>query len=354
MTALPQRPNLDHLRGQAKALLADFRAGEPGALATIKHHLPAARDLPETQIKTLPLRLADAQFAIARSTGFASWPQLGRHVHTLRSLEGHWGFTSLVAEGMPIPPEGLAHSRILIDGDRFRTESPDAIYEGIFHIDVEKQPMEININFVEGPEAGNTNRGIFRLDGDTLEICLDMQGRERPLAFAAPEGSGHALEMLHRESSERPVGVQGGSPPDPLTKWVDPATHEGEFAFVPSRLLTLLEGEWDAVKLVNDGKALPETMLAGAKRIAAKNSLKVLVGGQVMVDALIRVDESRDPVGIDYLNQGCGRKGIIQLGILKWEDDVLSVAMALPGQPRPTRWESTPGSGITLSVWKRR
>ena len=43
---------------------------------------------------------------------------------------------------------------MMIDGDRFRMESPEATYEGIFTIDVEADPAQIDIEFVEGPEAG--------------------------------------------------------------------------------------------------------------------------------------------------------------------------------------------------------
>ena len=76
---------------------------------------------------------------------------------------------------------------MLIDGDRFRTESPEAIYEGIFNINVEAQPHEIDIEFVAGPEAGNWNFGIYRLDGDTFELCLDLNGRPRPVLNNLPE-----------------------------------------------------------------------------------------------------------------------------------------------------------------------
>jgi len=52
---LPERPNLQHLKNQAKDLL---RAGSA-------------------------VSLADAQFQIARSYGFASWPKLKEHVELL-------------------------------------------------------------------------------------------------------------------------------------------------------------------------------------------------------------------------------------------------------------------------------
>src|SRR5262245_576648 len=110
---LPARPNLEHLRGQAKALLTTLKKRKKDA------------------------RLADAQLEVARRCGFASWPALTRHVEALRALEGEWRFTSLEIEGSPMPRGALSHSRILMDGDRFRSESPEATYDGVFTIDVE-------------------------------------------------------------------------------------------------------------------------------------------------------------------------------------------------------------------------
>ena len=161
---LPPRPNLDHLRHQAKSLLSALASGDPEAISTILNHLPAAAGLTAEQVRQTSFRLADAQSAIARKSGFASWPQLARHVEQLRGLEGTWAFASLQVEGSIMPPTMLGNSRILIDGDRFRTESPEATYEGVFNINVEAQPHEIDIEFVAGPEAGNWNFGIFRLE----------------------------------------------------------------------------------------------------------------------------------------------------------------------------------------------
>ena len=56
---LPARPNLDHLKKQAKALLGDLERQNPGA------------------------KLADALHAIAREYGFINWPALKAHVESL-------------------------------------------------------------------------------------------------------------------------------------------------------------------------------------------------------------------------------------------------------------------------------
>ena len=58
---LPARPNLEHLRKQAKALLRDLQTTKPDA----KH--------------------ADALHAVAREYGFASWPRLKTHVLAARA-----------------------------------------------------------------------------------------------------------------------------------------------------------------------------------------------------------------------------------------------------------------------------
>ena len=57
---LPPRPNLDHLRRQAKALLAALESGDTEAASTILNHLPAARGMTVTQILATRYRLADA------------------------------------------------------------------------------------------------------------------------------------------------------------------------------------------------------------------------------------------------------------------------------------------------------
>jgi hypothetical protein len=76
MRRLPTRPNLEHLRKQAKDLLALHRRGDPAANARLRDALPAARCRTEAEIAGLGLRLHDAQSCIAREYGFQSWAEL--------------------------------------------------------------------------------------------------------------------------------------------------------------------------------------------------------------------------------------------------------------------------------------
>ncbi len=348
---LPARPNLDHLRRQAKVLLAQLRDGAPDAAQAFVDHLPEARQMTAAAVSAAGFRLADAQSVVARQTGFASWPALSRHVQQLRALEGDWRFVSLEIDGGVIPTEAMAGARLLIDGDRFRMESPEATYEGIFSIDVEAARPTIDIEFIEGPDAGNWSYGLYELSGDQLTFCLSLGGASRPVAFATSPGSSHALERLRRASAERPADVTGGTrqPAAPALKEpVDPSTFEGEI----TPLLRKLEGDWVPVQLVSNGKPMDDKWLGYGSRTSTGNETKVVFGGQVMVHAKMRIDETVVPMAIDYLNLG-PNPGTISRGIIEWVGDEVRFSIAAPGQPRPADFVTPPAAG-TLSRWRRR
>ena len=66
--SLPERPDLDQLRRQAKELRDAAQRGDPAASDRFaRHHPSASRD---------QVPLAAAQLVIAREMGFASWPRL--------------------------------------------------------------------------------------------------------------------------------------------------------------------------------------------------------------------------------------------------------------------------------------
>jgi hypothetical protein len=69
--SLPARPSLESLRKQAKRLARDIAAGDAGAIACARVHLPNVE---------LPLSLRNAQLVLAREYGFAGWQDLTAEV----------------------------------------------------------------------------------------------------------------------------------------------------------------------------------------------------------------------------------------------------------------------------------
>jgi hypothetical protein len=72
---LPERPSLEHLKKQAKALLRAARARDRNALERFRS-LPAFANRPAAELAAADLALHDAQSVIAREHGFPSWNSL--------------------------------------------------------------------------------------------------------------------------------------------------------------------------------------------------------------------------------------------------------------------------------------
>ena len=84
MTArqLPERPNLEQLKRQAKELLRSARANDPVALERFRI-LPAFSNRTGAALERSAFALHDAQSAIAREYGFDSWNVLRERVEEL-------------------------------------------------------------------------------------------------------------------------------------------------------------------------------------------------------------------------------------------------------------------------------
>src|SRR5688572_21334892 len=73
---LPSRPDLDHLKREARSLQQAARSGDPDALQRLRQALGT----------DTALKLTDAQRAIAREYGFPTWARLRSHVQASRSV----------------------------------------------------------------------------------------------------------------------------------------------------------------------------------------------------------------------------------------------------------------------------
>jgi Ankyrin repeat len=99
----PVRPNLDQLKHQAKDFLRAIRQGDPAAVADLRKHHPR-------RVEPAAAKLADAQTALARSYGLASWPRL---VTACRMTDAIWrGDLDAVRELV------LKHPRLLHEAAR--------------------------------------------------------------------------------------------------------------------------------------------------------------------------------------------------------------------------------------------
>ncbi len=81
---LPDHPNLEQYKKQAKELHSAAASGELAALERVRKHHPRLRDLVPDRPHSISL--SDAQLVLAREHGYESWPKLAQHIETLRII----------------------------------------------------------------------------------------------------------------------------------------------------------------------------------------------------------------------------------------------------------------------------
>jgi uncharacterized protein (TIGR03067 family) len=256
----------------------------------------------------------------------------------LKLLQGAWSITSLEVDGQESPDSMLTDASLVIKGNRFTTTGMGAVYEGTLKLDPSRRPPQIDMKFEAGPEKGNTNLGIYKLDGDTWKLCLATRGSVRPSKFASTPGSGVALETLTRAK-------RGAA------KKVQPAASKKTSS--RSAPVTEFEGEWKMVSAVMNGSAMEESAVQWVKRVTIGDEITVIAGPQIMMKMTFKHDPSQSPKTMDYVNTAGSNKGKTQLGIYEFDGDLLRICMAAAGAPRPKKFESVRGDGSTFTVWKR-
>jgi uncharacterized protein (TIGR03067 family) len=256
-------------------------------------------------------------------------------------LQGSWTVTALEADGQEVPASMLADARIAVKGNRFTSTGMGAVYQGTLELNASTSPRQIDMKFDAGPEKGNTNPGIYELDGDTWKICLATRGAVRPSSFASTPGSGFAVETLTRGDA-------------PVARKAQPrASKKAAPATPTSARATEFEGEWRMISGTMDGHPMEKSLLKWVKRVTQGNQTTVYAGPQVMMQVEFTSDSSKSPKTIDYLNTAGSNTGKPQHGIYAIEKDLLKVCVSAPGTARPTQFQSAPGDGRTLTVWKR-
>jgi uncharacterized protein (TIGR03067 family) len=120
--------------------------------------------------------------------------------------QGAWAVTSFVREGKASPKELVASIVRVVEGDHVVWKRDGKSFAGTaVALDPSKDPATIDVIPDGGPSRGERVLGIYKLDGDTLTICMADPGRDRPRAFEAPEGSKQTLMTFRRrDRSHRP------------------------------------------------------------------------------------------------------------------------------------------------------
>lgn len=118
------------------------------------------------------------------------------------ALAGNWQADATLGGGGPA-------GEVL--GDQFRFSGDDLMVrrgqrsslKAVFRLDPTKDPRQIDLIVTQSPDGmwdGQTIRGIYQLQGDTLRCCSSLPNHPRPQGFSPVEGSSQMSMVLRRAS----------------------------------------------------------------------------------------------------------------------------------------------------------
>ncbi|HEX4388725.1 MAG TPA: TIGR03067 domain-containing protein [Steroidobacteraceae bacterium] len=104
-----------------------------------------------------------------------------------RALEGAWAPVAVSVGGQRLEPAQLRVCYLLLEGDGYRIvdRSNQIVDSGHYTVNADTTPCAMDIVGEHGPNAGRTLLAIYRLEGDELTVCYDVEGGARPETLAA-------------------------------------------------------------------------------------------------------------------------------------------------------------------------
>lgn len=128
---------------------------------------------------------------------------------SLSKLQGLWQFESQEEDGKPVAPRRLQRRTIFFGGNSIMIrEGGEVLQAGQLTLDPET-PGAIDLKILAGPFRNITMLGIYEQKGNTLRVCYDTAGRERPKEFKTSADSGLMVAVYKREKGADEPDVSG-------------------------------------------------------------------------------------------------------------------------------------------------
>ena len=114
-------------------------------------------------------------------------------------FQGTWTFESSVTGGEELPADHLKMFVVTFEGEKHTVKKGDEVIQvGTQKLGPSKSPKTIDVTMTEGLNKGTVMLGIYEIDGDTLKVCFDPQGKKRPTEFKSAPGSENFVNIHKR------------------------------------------------------------------------------------------------------------------------------------------------------------
>lgn len=116
-----------------------------------------------------------------------------------QAVQGNWQPAKAELAGQPMTEAVLKSISLKLDHGKYEVLVGDKPDKGTYTLDATTKPKIMSITGTEGPNRGKTFPAIYELKGDTLRICYDLSGANRPTEFKSLAGTKLYLVTYHRK-----------------------------------------------------------------------------------------------------------------------------------------------------------
>jgi len=115
------------------------------------------------------------------------------------AIQGTWLPVSATLLGQPVGDAILQTISLKVDIDTYEIHSGTDTDFGTYTLDATTTPKRMTVTGTAGVNKGRTFPAIYELNGDTLRICHDLSGKQRPTEFKSTVGTQLYLVTYQRK-----------------------------------------------------------------------------------------------------------------------------------------------------------
>ncbi len=142
------------------------------------------------------MRFASSCLALSILCAAGAWCQDAATDQKL--LEGKWSTVSAELAGAKLTDLQLSAISLTIADGKYTVQAGKSIDKGTIRVDAAAKPKAMDIVGVDGPNKGKTLLAIYDVKGDTLRICYDLSGKNRPTEFTSSKEQPFFLVVYQR------------------------------------------------------------------------------------------------------------------------------------------------------------
>ncbi len=108
----------------------------------------------------------------------------------LRKFQGTWTLQTVKTGGKEQDPADFKAARVTFQGDKYTVRNGDEVIQTCTQkLDPSKSPKAIDVTVTDGLNKEAAMLGIYEINGNTLKVCFDPEGKKRPTEFKGASGS---------------------------------------------------------------------------------------------------------------------------------------------------------------------